>query len=62
LRADSRPSVILFRQSINSRPEQQAAVLLRNLAAIEQPLQCGCIAVLQDARLRVRRLPVGGGE
>ncbi|MGC2414805.1 MAG: DUF5615 family PIN-like protein [Stellaceae bacterium] len=62
LRAASRPSVILFRQSINRRPEQQAAVLLRNLPGIEQPLQSGCVAVLEDARLRVRRLPVGGGE
>src|SRR5712691_1149700 len=47
LRAEARPSLILFRQSINRRPEQQAAVLLRNLSAIEQPLQSGCIAVLE---------------
>lgn len=62
LRGERRPSVILFRQSVNRRPEQQAAVLLRNLPAIEQLLQNGCVAVLEDARLRVRRLPVGGGE
>jgi len=36
--------------------------VLRNLPAIEQSLQTGCVAVLEDARLRVRPLPVGGGE
>jgi predicted nuclease of predicted toxin-antitoxin system len=62
LRAESRPSLILFRQARNRRPEQQASVLLSNLPAIEEPLQSGCVVVLKDARLRIRRLPVGGGE
>ena len=62
LRAESRPSLILFRQARNRRPEQQAAMLLSNLPAIEEPLQSGCGVVLEDARLRIRRLPVGGGE
>lgn len=59
---ESRPSLILFRQARNRRPEQQAAMLLSNLPAIEEPLQSGCVVVLEDARLRIRRLPVGGGE
>jgi predicted nuclease of predicted toxin-antitoxin system len=62
LRAEIRPSLILFRQTRNRRPEQQAAILLSNLLTIEEPLQSGCIVVLEDARLRMRRLPVGGGE
>jgi predicted nuclease of predicted toxin-antitoxin system len=62
LRAESRPSLILFRQTRNRRPEQQAAMLLSNLPAIEEPLQSGCVVVLEDARLRIRHLPVGGGE
>lgn len=61
-RAESRPSLILFRQARNRRPEQQAAMLLSNLPAIEEPLQSGSVVVLEDARLRIRRLPVGGGE
>lgn len=62
LRAESRPSLILFRQVRNRRPERQAALLLANLPAIGQPLQSGCVVVFDDARLRVRRLPIGGAE
>lgn len=62
LRAESRPSLILFRQVQNRRPERQAELLLANMPAIEEPLQTGCVVVFDDARLRVRRLPVGGGE
>jgi predicted nuclease of predicted toxin-antitoxin system len=62
LRAESRPSLILFRQAQGRRPERQAKLLLANMPAIEEPLQSGCIVVFDDARLRVRRLPVSGGE
>ena len=62
LRAERRPSLVLFRQARNRRPEQQAGVLLANLSAIEEPLRNGCVVVLEDARLRIRRLPVGGEE
>ena len=61
LRAEARPSLILFRQLRNKRPERQAELLLANLPAIEAPLEDGCVVVIEDARLRVRRLPVGGG-
>ncbi len=62
LRAESRPSLILFRQARNRRPERRAELLLANLPTIEEPLQSGCIVVFDNARLRVRRLPVGGGD
>jgi hypothetical protein len=54
--------LILFRQVRNRRPEQQARVLLANLPATEEPLQSGCVVALEDARIRIRRLPVGGED
>jgi predicted nuclease of predicted toxin-antitoxin system len=62
LRAESRPSLILVRQAGNRRPERQIEVLLINLPAIEEPLRAGCIAVIEEARIRIRSLPVGGAE
>ncbi|MCH8974579.1 MAG: DUF5615 family PIN-like protein [Chloroflexi bacterium] len=59
LRAETRPSVILFRGGSPRRPTDQAAVLLANIGALEADLEEGCIAVIEPTRLRVRRLPVG---
>ena len=61
LEGKSRPSFILFRLGGRRAPENQAALLLANLPTLEEPLQNGCVVVIEDARIRVRQLPIGNG-
>ena len=58
LRRETKPSVILFRRRSDRRAAQQAALLLANLNAIEGSLDRGCVAVFDEARVRIRMLPI----
>ena len=52
------PSVVLFRGGVSRRPEQQAGLLLANLASVQDDPEIGVILVIEPGRMRVRELPV----
>ncbi|MBF0607265.1 MAG: DUF5615 family PIN-like protein [Candidatus Magnetobacterium sp. LHC-1] len=58
LRGQRRPSVILFRRSTQRHPDMQLRLLLSNLPAIEHSLEEGSIVVFEQARIRIRSLPI----
>ena len=53
------PSVILFRQATPRAPRGQVRLLLANVLGLERDLEAGCIVVFDQARVRVRALPIG---
>lgn len=52
------PSVILFRSRKLLTAAEQADLILGYLDELSEDLEAGCVAVISDTRIRVRRLPL----
>ncbi len=53
----TKPSFILVRRSDN-RPAAILEVLAANLDTLKDDIDLGCVAVIEDGRIRVRKLPL----
>ncbi len=51
------PSFVLVRRS-DKRPAASLEVLVANLDRLKDDIEAGCVAVIEDGRIRVRKLPM----
>lgn len=58
----STPSIVLFRRLSQRAPARQVALLLANLPNVDELLERGSIVVIEEARVRIRALPIRGSQ
>lgn len=54
----ARPSLVLLRRRTRRRPSDQTTLLLTHLPAVANDPAAGAIVLIEEARVRVRSLPV----
>jgi predicted nuclease of predicted toxin-antitoxin system len=59
LQETEKPSLLLMRRQASRRPSEQLAIILANLPSVTEALQDGAVVVIEDGRIRARRLPLG---
>jgi len=62
LRKATTPSVVLFRGRSPRRPDEQVRLLVVNLPDVREDLEAGSVVVIEQHRIRVRRLPILGSH
>jgi predicted nuclease of predicted toxin-antitoxin system len=57
---ETTPSVILFRQRRGRSASARSALLLDHLGDVTTDLEAGSVIIFEDARIRIRKLPLLG--
>ncbi len=53
-----KPSVVIFRCLSPRRPMEQAELFIEILPRIKETLESGSIVIIEDKRIRIRKLPI----